>query len=54
VVEMDKKTDLSESGWLYLFFLVILIVEQALAGRVASFPFRWKLRCTASVKAATA
>ena len=31
VVPSDKQSDLSESGWLYLLFLVILIVEQALA-----------------------
>jgi hypothetical protein len=31
VVLSDKQSDLSESGWLYLLFLVILIVEQALA-----------------------
>lgn len=27
----DRKTDLSESAWFYLLFLVILIIEQALA-----------------------
>jgi hypothetical protein len=31
IVPSDHKTDLSESGWIYLLFLVILIVEQALA-----------------------
>lgn len=29
--ESDRKNDLSETGWLYLAFLVILILEQALA-----------------------
>lgn len=31
IVPSNKSSDLSESGWLYLLFLVILIVEQALA-----------------------
>jgi hypothetical protein len=31
IVAPDRKTDWSESPWLYLLFLVILIIEQALA-----------------------
>jgi len=31
IIEPDRQTDLSESAWLYLLFLAILVAEQALA-----------------------
>ncbi|MBV9122939.1 MAG: hypothetical protein JO112_06265, partial [Planctomycetes bacterium] len=31
IVEPQRRTDLSESGWFYLLFLIVLVAEQALA-----------------------
>jgi hypothetical protein len=53
VVLSDKQSDLSESGWLYLLFLVILIVEQALAVHL-SFHLKGSEMAPAAPAAATA
>lgn len=48
----NKKTDLSEAGWLFLVFLLVLIVEQAMAVRLSYHATPAELDSTAPSAAA--